>query len=154
MLSLVVILYMEFAMKLLPVRYGLIWLISSRKWHLIMTFLDLWRGKIQFHILVNVDSNAWKFFICISSNSNFTKRQHSSTLLFSQVFSHKFRLLLVWAYIFSALFFCGAVFGSNHALQYLSYPSQVKIFSNPLEMIMKTIFRLLAKHVNLSQFWL
>ena len=48
-------------------------------------YLDLWRWKIQFHILVNVDSNAWKFFICISSNSNFTKRQHSSTLLFSQV---------------------------------------------------------------------
>jgi len=28
-------------------------------------------------------------------------------------------------YFLSALFFCGAVFGSNHALQYLSYPSQV-----------------------------
>lgn len=28
--------------------------------------------------------------------------------------------------MFSALFFCGAVFGSNHALQYLSYPSQVR----------------------------
>ena len=26
---------------------------------------------------------------------------------------------------FSAIFFCGAVFGSNHALQYISYPSQV-----------------------------
>ena len=34
-----------------------------------------------------------------------------------------------YKYIFySALFFCGAVFGSNHALQYLSYPSQVKFF--------------------------
>jgi len=28
-------------------------------------------------------------------------------------------------YILSAIFFCGAVFGSNHALQYISYPSQV-----------------------------
>ena len=87
-------------------------------------FLDLWRGKIQFHILVNVDSNAWKFFICISSNSNFTKRQHSSTLLFSQVLFHSLRLKVVYIF-YSALFFCGAVFGSNHALQYLSYPSQV-----------------------------
>ena len=91
-------------------------------------FLDLWRGKIQFHILVNVDSNAWKFFICISSNSNFTKRQHSSTLLFSQVLSHKFFEAEGCIYFYSALFFCGAVFGSNHALQYLSYPSQVSLF--------------------------
>lgn len=28
-------------------------------------------------------------------------------------------------YFLSAMFFCGAIFGSNHALQYLSYPSQV-----------------------------
>jgi len=28
-------------------------------------------------------------------------------------------------YFLSATFFCGAIFGSNHALQYLSYPSQV-----------------------------
>jgi len=28
--------------------------------------------------------------------------------------------------IFSAIFFCGAIFGSNEALKYLSYPSQVK----------------------------
>ena len=66
-------------------------------------FLDLWRGKIQFHILVNVDSNAWKFFICISSNSNFTKRQHSSTLLFSQVLSH-YSLKLKVVYIFIVLY--------------------------------------------------